>query len=142
MDKKIEGYTNERFLEKQYDFGTIIIKTNLSKPADEIYNLYKERGEFEQSFDFLKNLLEQDKSYMRYPQSFEAWAFINHLSLLLNYKIYNLLRVYKKLKKYSVADLISHLKYIFKTKINDKWLTTEISKKTIQLLDDLSIHIT
>jgi len=142
VDKKIEGYTNEGFLEKQYDFGTIIIKTNLSNPADEIYNLYKERGEIEQSFDFLKNLLEQDKSYMQYSQSFEAWAFINHLALLLNYKIYNLLRVNNKLKKYSVADLVSHLKYIFKTKVDDKWLTTEISKKTIELLNDLDIHIT
>jgi hypothetical protein len=143
VEKKLEGYTRDRFLEKQYDFGTIIIRTNLDRPADEIYGLYKERGEIEQSFDFLKNLLEQDKSYMQNEKSLEAWAFINHLTLLLNYKIYNLLRVNKKLlKKYSVTDLISHLKYIFKTKVDDKWYTTEISKKTDALLNDLGLHIT
>ena len=79
---------------------------------------------------------------MQNPQSFEAWAFINHLALMLNYKIYNLLRVKKKLKKYSVLDLISHLKYIFKTKVNGNWITTEISKKTTELLDELDVHIT
>ena len=142
IEKELEGFTKERFLEKQYDFGTVIIRTNLSKTADEVYSLYKGRGEIEQAFDFLKNLLEQDKSYMRYPQSFEAWAFINHLSLLLNYKIYNLLRVNKKLKQYSVTDLVSHLKYIFKAKVDDKWLTTEISKKTTELLNELGLHIT
>ena len=142
IDKKLEGFTSEKFLEKQYDFGTIVIRTNLQIAADEVYSLYKERGEIEQVFDFLKNLLEQDKSYMQSPQSFEAWAFINHLTLLLNYKIYNLLRAEKKLKKYSVADLISHFKYIFKTKVDDKWLTTEISKKTLKLLGDLGVHIT
>jgi len=142
IEKKLEGYSKEGFLDRQYDFGTIIIKTNLSKTAEEIHGLYKERGEIEQSFDFLKNLMEQDKSYMQNPQSFEAWTFINHLALLLNYKIYNLLRVKKKLKKYSVLDLISHLRYIFKTKVNGNWITTEISKKTIDLLDELDVHIT
>jgi hypothetical protein len=142
VEKNLEGYTSGRFLQKQYDFGTIIIKTNLALSADEVYGLYKERGEIEQTFDFLKNLLGQDKSYMQNGNSFEAWTFINHLTLLLNYKIYNLLRVSKKLKKYSVTDLVSHFKYIFKTKIDNNWHTTEISKMTKDLLDELGIHIT
>jgi len=32
------------------------------------------------------------------------------------------------LKKYSVKDLIIHLRRIYKLKINDKWVTSEIPK--------------
>ena len=79
---------------------------------------------------------------MQNEKSLEAWAFINHISLLLNYKIYNLLRDSKKIKKYSIDELISHLKYIFKAKINGNWATTEITRKTYDLMAELNFHIT
>ena len=142
IERKLEGYTQQAFLEKQYVFGTIVIITNTEKTAEDVYSSYKQRGEIEQSFDFLKNLLEQDKSYMQNEKSLEAWAFINHISLLLNYKLYNLLRDSKKIKKHSIDELVSHLKYISKAKINGKWLTTEITRKTFDLMADLDIHIT
>lgn len=142
IEKKLDGYTMDGFLERQYKFGTIILKTNLVKTPAEIYCLYKERGEIEQSFDFLKNLLEQDKSYMQNEKSLETWAFINHLSLMLNYKIYNLLRIHNLLSKFSVSDFLSHLKYIFKVKTDTQWLSTEISAKTSKLLSLLGLHIT
>lgn len=142
IEKKLDGYTMAGFEDKQYKFGTIIIKTNAPKSAQDLYNLYKERGEIEQSFDFLKNLLEQDKSYMQNEKSLESWAFINHISLLLNYKIYNLLRGKKLLSKFSVADFLSHLKYIFKAKINGEWITTEYTKKTKELFEVIELHIT
>ena len=138
----MEGYTQAGFLERQYKFGVLALKTNLNKSPQGIYSLYKERHEIEQSFDFLKNLLEQDKSYMQNEKSLETWAFINHLTLLLNYKIYNLLRINRLLSKYAVADFISHLKYIFKVKADSQWLTTEISAQTSKLLDALGLHIT
>ena len=142
IEKCLEGYTKEGFINRQYKFGVIVLKTNLDKSPQEIYCLYKERREIEQSFDFLKNLLEQDKSYMQNEKSLESWAFINHLALMLNYKIYNLLRINKLLSKYSVSDFISHLKYIFKVKADSQWFTTEISAKTSKLLSDLNLHIT
>ena len=142
IERNLEGYTQQAFLEKQYVFGTIVMITNTDKTAENVYSSYKERGEIEQSFDFLKNLLEQDKSYMQNEKSLEAWAFINHISLLLNYKIFNLLRDSKKIKKYSIEELISHLKYISKAKINAEWFTTEITQNTSDLLADLNIHIT
>lgn len=142
IEKNLEGYTKEGFIERQYKFGSIVIKTNLDKTPQEIYSLYKERREIEQSFDFLKNLLEQDKSYMQNEKSLESWAFINHLALMLNYKIYNLLRIHSLLAKFSVSDFICHLKYIFKVKADSQWITTEISAKSYKLLLGLGLHIT
>jgi hypothetical protein len=142
IEKEVEGYTMKGYIENQYKFGTIALKSNVSKPAQEIYNLYKERCEIEQSFDFLKNLFNQDRSFMQNARSLETWAFINHISLMLSYKIYNLLREQKLLSKYSVSDLLSHLKYIFKVKINNGWYLSETTKKTRQMLDTLKLNIT
>lgn len=138
----IEGYDMAGFLEGQFKFGTIVLKSTVAKDPCVLYGLYKARGEIEQSFDFLKNFLEQDKSYMQSEQSLEAWAFINHISLLLNYRVYNLLREKELLAKFSVADFLSHLKYIFKVKINDEWHLSEITKKTSKFLETLNLPIT
>lgn len=142
MEKNLEGYTMDSFIQRQFKFGTLIMKTNLDKTPSEIYSLYKERQAIEQSFDILKNLLQQDKSYMQNEKSLEAWAFINHLSLMLCYKIIYALRANKLLDKFSISDFLSHLKYIFKIKADSQWLTSEISAKTNKLLSSMNIHIT
>ena len=142
IQKQLEGFSDEGLLEKQYDFGTIAFCTNIDESPEKIYSLYKTRGEVEQSFDFLKNLLDQDKIYLQSQYSVEAWAFLNQLSLMLVYRIYSLLHEKDLTKKYSVSDFLNYLKYIRKSKINNVWYTGEITKATQTLLDKLEIHIT
>ena len=137
-----EGYSMENYLEKQYDFGTILFRTNRTDSPEEIYKLYKTRAEIEQTFDFLKNLLGADVVYLQDKYAVEGWAFINHLSLLLVYMIYARLRNADLLAKFSVEDFICHLKYIHRIKINSSWALSEISGKTQKLLDKLGLHIT
>ena len=108
---------------------------------EKLFQLYKTRGEIEQSFDFLKNLLEQDHTYLQNAYSVEAWAFINHISLLLIYEIYHKLRSADLLSKYSVDDFVMYLKYIHAVKSNSSWVVGEITAKTQKLLDALGIHI-
>ena len=140
--KKLEGFTNEGLMQKQYDFGTIALCSNISDTPEKIYSLYKTRGEIETEFDFLKNLLEQDRTYLQSEYAVESWAFINHISLMLIYSIYNLLRNADVLKKYSVSDFIQFLKYIRKVKINNAWLVSEMTSNTKALLDAINLSIT
>lgn len=142
FENNLEGYSYENFLEKQYTFGTIIIKTNLSKSAKEIYEIYKSRAAIEQSFDVLKNLLQQDSTYMQNEQALEAWVFINHISMMMVYKIYTMLKQQELLSRYSAEDILIYLKYINKLKIDGEWVTSEINAKTKILLKKLNIHIT
>ena len=142
IQKDLEGYTEEGLLDKQYDFGTIAFCTNIDETPEKIYSLYKTRGEIEQSFDYLKNLLEQDKTYLGSQYSVEAWAFLNQISLMLVYKIYNELREKGLTKKYSVSDFLDYLKYIRTVKINNVWFTGEITRASQTLLDKLEIDIT
>ena len=60
---------------------------------------------------------------------------------MFHYKLYNLLHENKLLSKYSVADYIIHLKYIFKIKTDSQWLTSEASAKTSKLLDYLGLDM-
>ena len=137
-----EGYSMENYLQKQYDFGTILLHTNRADSPEEIYKLYKTRAEIEQTFDFLKNLLGADVVYLQDKYAVEGWAFINHLSLLLVYMIYTRLRNANLLANFSVEDFICHLKYIHQIKINSSWALSEISGKTQKLLDKLGLSIT
>lgn len=142
INENIEGYSFDGLMEKQYTFGTLALCTNLEDESEEIYKLYKSRAEIEQSFDFLKNLLELDKIYLQSEYAVEGWAFVNHISLMLCYRLYNALKNANLLSKYSVEDLLTHLKYIHKIKMDKDWDTTEISTKTQALLKNLNIHIT
>ena len=142
LEEKKEDYSDEGFLGRQYHFGTITFHTNLTADPKEIYTLYKTRNTVEQTFDFLKNLLEQDHTYLQSQQSVESWAFINHISMMLVYRLFNLIKSAGLTASVSVQDLISHLKYIQRIKINNSWVTGEISGKTQKLLDKLNVHIT
>jgi transposase len=142
VERKTDGYTIEQFHKKQHAFGSVALKSNAGKTAKETFLLYKQRREIEQSFDFLKNLLEQDKSYTQNEKSLEAWAFINHIALLLCYKIYNLLKRKELISQYSIADFLACLKYISKVNIEGIWRTSEITRKTAAMIGKLELHIT
>lgn len=137
-----EGYDYSGLIEKQLIFGTLVIQTTVSGTAQEIYELYKQRGMIEQSFDSLKNLLGQDHSYMQDDIAFEAWSFLNHVALMITYRIYVNLRNAKLLKKYSVADVMDYFSGITKLRINDNWTLAEIPKKSRILAEKLDFKIT
>jgi len=142
IEKNLEGYSIENFYEKQYRFGTLAVIENTAKSCEDVYETYKSRDQIEKSFDVLKSTLSADSSYMQDEQALESWAFLNHISLMMIYKIYSLLKEKKLLSKYSADDLINHLKYIHKVRINQQWMTSEITKKTKDLLDPLGVDIT
>ena len=88
-------------------------------------------------FDRLKGLLDADKPHMQCDIALEGWAFLNHISLLLLYIIYNKLKVAGMLKKWSVHNLIEELRYVRKYRINGKWETGEATGKTRELIQIL-----
>lgn len=90
MQRHPEKYTLELFHEKQHEFGTMAIISNLSEATDEVlYNQYKSRSAIEQLFDSFKNLLDADRTYMRTDDGLEGWMFINFIALSWYYKIYS-----------------------------------------------------
>ncbi len=139
---KCEGYTMEGYRDKQLGFGTLLVVTNLSHiSAERIYVLYKSRMQIESLFDTLKNTLAADVSYMQSNESFQAWAFINHIALLLYYRLFALLKKAELLQKYSPKDIIQRLTVIKKVQIKKSWHTSEINSKTEKILKAMGLPI-
>ncbi|MDG7038659.1 MAG: hypothetical protein JRN37_05835, partial [Nitrososphaerota archaeon] len=96
----------------------------------------------EQAFDVFKNTLSADRTYMRDDYSLEGWFLINFVALLFYYEIYNLLRDKGLLSKYSPADVLVHLSRIHKLRVKNRWVTSEIPKKSGLMAEKLGLHIT
>ncbi len=141
--QKEEEYSIEGFHKKAHCFGTFSILTNLTdKTPEEVYAFYKSRMEVERAFDAFKNTLEADRTFMQNDQSMEGWMFMNYLALLAYWRILKLLMKKELLSKFSIKDLLTHLSYVKKIKINEEWHQAEITAKTKKLLNRLDYAIT
>ena len=60
--------------------GYFAFVSNLDRPSEEIYLLYKERWDIEECFDYLKNDVAPEASHARNNDFLKGWAFINHVS--------------------------------------------------------------
>jgi hypothetical protein len=83
-----------------------------------------------------------DRTYMRDDYQMEGWMFINFIALVFYYRLYRLLADNSLLKRYTPNDALIHLSRIYKLKIHDEWITSEIPKKTRDILEKLNIPIT
>ncbi len=141
IEENREEYTRERFNENRLKFGSLLLVSNLDLSPKDIYLMYKTRCTIEQSFDFLKTLLEQDKTYMQSDIAMEAWSFINHISLMLCYRLFTILREKDLLKKYAIEDVFQLLSFIRKLYINHSWIYSEVPRKSRLLVDLLDFHL-
>ncbi len=132
------------YFDRQFKMGTIAVVAKTSFHADEVFEYLKARVEIESLFDTFKNLLHADRSYMRDEAHLQGWMFVNFVSLLLYYKIYELLINNDLLTNCSPKDVILHLSRIYKLKIEDKWILSEIPKKSRKIIEklELTVHIT
>ncbi|HBK82828.1 MAG TPA: hypothetical protein DDZ41_04405 [Flavobacterium sp.] len=141
IDKNIEKFTKEKFIEKPEKFGTLtmIYKTTEEKTAEEIYKAYKRRNEVEIVFDAYKNFLYADKMYMQNSYIMEGWLTVNFIAMIAYYKLLKRLQDEKLNSKYSPKDIIEISKSIQKCKINNTWHTSEITKKDMDLFAKLKL---
>lgn len=142
MNRKVKGFEKEKYQKSKERFGIYIIKTNIKELSLEtIYKYYKSRFEIEYMFDTMKNTLGFDKTYMHSDESIESWAFINHISILLTQRVYDLLR--NKDIKLSLHQLYRKLRQVKMIKNNldkeEKYNLQGIPKKTRILLEQLNI---
>ena len=135
-----EGYNEDGLRAKQLEFGTIVLKTNLSEPADKIYQLYKKRVQIEQFFDDYKNLMDLDTCYLQSDVAMEAWLFLNHLSMMMCYRVYEFMRTTDSLKKYSMNGVLQeYLSGIRIEKMTGSWRYEVMTKGNRNLLKQLGL---
>jgi transposase len=96
--------------ERQLGFGTFILKTCLAGLSPEaVYRAYKTREEVEQLFDTYKCEEQFATTGMHSSETQEACLFLNHLSVMIAYRIYERLKKNGALKEYAVQKTMEHL---------------------------------
>ena len=122
--------------------GMFAFVSNTGDSAKQIYLSYKERWDVEQCFDYLKNTVQLHSPYKHSNADLEAWAFINHISLLYFYGIVKVLRDTGLAEIYSPADILAIGKNIYRVRehyhASDHRLS-EISKRDNDLLHAIGI---
>lgn len=122
-------------------FGKIAILSNLDMDGEEIYLMYKDRGDIEVAFDALKNELENDKTYLNDEDAIRGYFFISFISLYLYYRILNLLRKNDLVSKVSVNEVLLEFSKVYEIHIGKKKKLSEIPDKVMKLAKSLGLDI-
>ena len=94
---------------RQLQYGTFVLRTNLLESTPEaVYRAYKTREEIEQLFDMYKCEGQMATTGMHSSQTQEACLFINHLCVMLAYRLHARLRKNGRLKEYAVQKTLEH----------------------------------
>jgi hypothetical protein len=136
-----EGYSEAGYQERLHRFGTLtlIYHTGETESAQYLYEAYKQRNEIETMFDSYKTFLRADVMYMQNRHVLEGWLFVNFLSMLGYYKLYDRLRKAGLLSKESPKDIIELAKSIYQVKIHGEWNRSEIAQRIGKLFKKLEI---
>ena len=142
--KRIQSYPEEynikKFREKLSSFGTLaVLVSKIQKNPRQIYQAYKERMDIETMFDALKNIIDNDSTYMQNEDALQGWMFINHIALQWYQHMYLKIAAQNLTAKYSVKDLMIQLREIRKVQINNQWYDAEITNATQTLLAKLKM---
>jgi hypothetical protein len=70
----------------------------------------------------------------------EGWMFINMIALKWYYVILNMLKKHELNKKYSPADFLMFLSEVKMVKINGSWNRAEVTKRTLELMQEMGIE--
>ena len=107
-EKKQKDLIGER--DKHRKFTTL---SNLGSDPQGIYEIYKSWEQVEVTFDFMKNQLENDKSYMYTTDSIRGYFVISFVSLYIYFSILKTLKQKKLSQKICLKDALSKLSKIY-----------------------------
>ena len=123
---------DDSILQKNYiKSGLVIMVSNIENiDAESILELYKNRNIVEEGICVFKNSLDGGRLRAHSSKTAEGRIFIKFLAMIINAKIMQVIKGHKKLKSYSVKELLLELR---KLKVNtfdeSSHFVTEISKK-------------
>lgn len=144
-DKELESLTpiDNALLRKDYsEMGTISIKTNRKElTSQQVYAIYKQRQAIEQYFKTYGDTMQYSDSYLRSNESFEAWLFLNHLSLMMTMDAIEDIYYHQKEKEWSFEDLRSLLVKVRANRFANDWHPCKRTNKVISLCSDLGLDI-
>jgi len=128
-------YSEDKYLDKQSEFGLIVFESNMDLDPLEVYDAYAKRWEIEIMFNLYKNIVELNTTRVHGDYRVYATEFINFLSVLISSKVKWLLSNTGIATKYSYKQVFH---YLGKSKMarcgtERSWTPT----KTVKYISDL-----
>ena len=128
-------YSEEKYLDKQSEFGLIVFESNSDLDPLDVYNAYAKRWEIEVMFDFYKNIIELDNVRVHGDYRVYATEFINFLSVLISCRVRKKLQDTGLSKKYSYKQVFRYLSKAKKIRMASD--ATWSSNRTVKYIADL-----
>lgn len=97
-----KDYSGDDMKENEKYFGTIALRINSDMDPQELFEIYKERELIEDGNKAHKNVLDNLASHKRHTPEYDGWLFLNHISLMLYYRVRNRIKEKGPDSKYSV----------------------------------------
>lgn len=121
--------------------GTITLVSNRQDiSAEEVFKLFKVRGNVEQFFDSYDNTLDLDATYMRDTDTMEACLFLNHLSAEMQSLAQLEVAKIGQSKNISFADLRCLLGKIHATREGNTWTVSYIKGEVKDFCEKLNFN--
>lgn len=146
-------FTEEKMLEKQKEFGTIVFESKSDISPLDVYEAYAKRWEIEIMFSMYKGIIDLDTVNVHSDYSLYTTELINYLSVIIALRAKKILKttLLSKKSKSSAAKMISDvysykqvMRYLAKYKMvkvgdSDKWVPCQTVKYISELVAVLGI---
>lgn len=123
------------------EFGKIPILSNLDLDPEEAYKMWKTREEIEESFDIMKNDLEEDKTYLQDDDAVRGYFFTILTALYIRYGILNILKDKKLNGKISVGEVLLELSKTYMIIHGARRTLSEIPKKAEKMEEIMGMEL-
>ena len=139
-EKRKGTYSFDAFREKQKEFGTIVLESDLDMSAEIAYKAYDSRWEIELVMRYYKSACEFDETREHDDYSVLGSEFIDFLSSLLTFRILKELDKTLLLEKYTYKRIMSILKRAKRIKQpNSDWELVKMNPSQIDVLKALGL---
>ena len=123
--------------------GTIVLKTNkMDFGGQDAYQGFKTREDVEQLFDTYKVEEDFGTTAMHGEATLEACLFLNHISILMAYRVYARLRDHDALSRHAVVKTLQNLLWdVRATNANGKWELEPVPKAARLAIESMGLEI-
>ena len=131
------GYSLEDLQEKESAMGTLTLRSCVDLEPQKLYETYKEREIIEDANKAYKHVLDNTASWMQDEKAYQGWLFLNHISLMLYYRLFNPIKQKGLVSRYSVEDIIAMMKRVKIQCVNNQWNLLTGTKVETQKLKEI-----
>ena len=123
--------------------GTIVLKTNKMDFGGQAAFLdFKTREDVEQLFDTYKVEEDFGTTAMHGEATLEACLFLNHISILMAYRVYTRLRDHDTLSMHAVVKTLQNLLWdVRATNANGKWELKPVPKAARLAIESMGLEV-